>query len=360
MRRTRRGPVLRPFREKIRVVHHGCSTPLKRRISDFGAERSGRSTVDALVEHYRIEVPLYTVDKVVRETARRASAYNSERPAGESAATVQVSGVDGSMVPIVEFKGVGEVSDPEKKADKRKRRECLWKEIRVCTVHDTRRADTCYGASFGGLLETELMMRATSEQCGMDGKTHIHAVGDGATWIAEAYERQFGTQSEYLVDFYHVCEYLAEAAESCAGANPTPAGRKKWIERQKHWLKQNRVGQALRNLEKYVESPGVADEHAPVRRCWRYLNNRRDQLDYKGALEKGLPIGSGETESAHRHLIQRHGPTARHARQRQLERLLVEERRVTHTFIHTLPRPERQREAGPFLPRRHSSHLSVV
>lgn len=305
LRRARRGPIFRPFREKIGVVQRACSTPLKRRISDFGAERSGRSTVDALLEHYRIEVPLYTVDKVVRETARRASAYNSERPGGESAAAIQVGGTDGSMVPIVEFKRVGEVSDPEKKADKRKRRECLWKEIRVCTVRDTRRADTCYGASFGGLLETGFMMRATSEQCGMDGNTRIHAVGDGATWIAEAYERQFGTQSAYLVDFFHVCEYLAEAAGTCAGATPTPAKRKKWSERQKQWLKQNRAGQVLRNLEKHLESAGVAEENAPVRRCWRYLNNRRDQLDYKGALEKGLPIGSGETESAHRHLIQR-------------------------------------------------------
>jgi len=305
LRRGRRGTVFRPFRENIGVAHRTCSTPLKRRISDFGAERSGRSTVDALQEHYRIEVPLYTVDKVVRETARRAGAYNSECPAGESAAPVQVGGTDGSMVPIVDFKRVGEVSDLEKKADKRKRRECQWKEIRVCTVHDPRRADTYYGASFGGLLETELMMRATSEQCGMDENTHIHAVGDGATWIAEAYERQFGTQSAYLVDFFHVCEYLAEAAESCAGTNPTPAKRKKWIERQKQWLKQNRAGQVLRNLKKHLEPADVADENAPVRRCWRYLNNRRDQLDYKGALEKNLPIGSGETESAHRHLIQR-------------------------------------------------------
>ncbi|MDF2375303.1 MAG: ISKra4 family transposase, partial [Verrucomicrobiales bacterium] len=81
--------------------------------------------------------------------------------------------------------------------------------------------------------------------------------------------------------------------------------RKKWIERQKQWLKQNRAGQVLPTLKKHLEPAGVANENAPVRKCWRYLKNRRDQLDYEGALEKGLPIGSGETESAHRHLIQR-------------------------------------------------------
>ena len=42
----------------------------------------------------------------------------------------------------------------------------------------------------------------------------------------------------------------------------------------------------------------------PVRRCWRYLSSRQQQLDYCGAIAQGLPIGSGEIESAHRHVIQ--------------------------------------------------------
>jgi len=36
----------------------------------------------------------------------------------------------------------------------------------------------------------------------------------------------------------------------------------------------------------------------------RYLRNRLDQLDYQGAIQQGLPIGSGEIESAHRYVIQ--------------------------------------------------------
>jgi hypothetical protein len=43
----------------------------------------------------------------------------------------------------------------------------------------------------------------------------------------------------------------------------------------------------------------------PVRACHRYLSNRTNQLDYKGAIEEGLPIGSGEIESAHRYVIQK-------------------------------------------------------
>ena len=34
------------------------------------------------------------------------------------------------------------------------------------------------------------------------------------------------------------------------------------------------------------------------------MRNRLDQVDYQGAIEKGLPIGSGEIESAHRYVVQ--------------------------------------------------------
>ncbi|MBK8754908.1 MAG: hypothetical protein IPL99_26230 [Candidatus Competibacteraceae bacterium] len=38
--------------------------------------------------------------------------------------------------------------------------------------------------------------------------------------------------------------------------------------------------------------------------CDRYIRNRWDQLVYQGALQRGLPIRSGEIESAHRYIIQ--------------------------------------------------------
>lgn len=57
-------------------------------------------------------------------------------------------------------------------------------------------------------------------------------------------------------------------------------------------------------LKPYLESSCVEDYDAPVRRCYRYLDNRRDQLDYADAIKNGLPIGSGEVESAHRYVIQ--------------------------------------------------------
>ena len=72
----------------------------------------------------------------------------------------------------------------------------------------------------------------------------MHAVGDGATWIANQVDDKFGAQGSYLVDFYHVCEYLAEAAKSCASNE-----EKTWMETQKKCLKNNEYKNVLANLK---------------------------------------------------------------------------------------------------------------
>ncbi len=47
-----------------------------------------------------------------------------------------------------------------------------------------------------------------------------------------------------------------------------------------------------------------ADSDDPVTARDRYIRNRLDQLDYQGAIKRGLSIRSGEIESAHRDVIQ--------------------------------------------------------
>ena len=80
-------------------------------------------------------------------------------------------------------------------------------------------------------------------QAGAGSQTKIHGVGDGAVWIIEQMEAQFGSQAQYLIDFCHVCDYLAAAAEVIAG-NDKPA----WMEEKKDWLKDNRWKDVLHAL----------------------------------------------------------------------------------------------------------------
>jgi hypothetical protein len=167
-------------------------------------------------------------------------------------------------------------------------------------VHEQGSVTPKFAASFGGSVEDAgHALFSCAVAAGFGTTTQVHGVGDGAAWRADQFAATFGTQASYLVDFYHVCDYLAEASKICA-----PDAPQAWRDNQKRLLKNNAGTEVLNQLRDYLEAEEVASDHAPVRACVRYLSTRIHQLDYKGALEKGLPIGSGEIESAHRYVIQ--------------------------------------------------------
>jgi len=59
-----------------------------------------------------------------------------------------------------------------------------------------------------------------AEAAGSDSKTRAHGLGDGATWIVSTFQEQFGTgrdsRATYTLDFHHVSDYLAAAAQVVA------------------------------------------------------------------------------------------------------------------------------------------------
>ena len=117
--------------------------------------------------------------------------------------------------------------------------------------------------------------------------------------IVNQVKRIFGIQAHYLIDFYHLCDYLAAASVHCA-----PTNYLSWLQRQKQRLKHNQVSAVLTSLKPYLEPENLPDERAPVRACHRYLINRPGQFNYQDAINDELPIGSGEIESAHGYVIQ--------------------------------------------------------
>lgn len=83
-----------------------------------------------------------------------------------------------------------------------------------------------------------------------------------------------------------------------------PVMQKTWMDEQKTRPKAQRSDELIALLHQHLEPSDVEDREAPVLQCHRYLSQRRGQLDYQGAIERDLPIGSGEIESAHRHIAQ--------------------------------------------------------
>jgi len=280
------------------VACRQCSEALQRAITDFGADGPFADAAAKLREHYGIDVPVSTVRAITEHHGAMMRARQPQASPWPEAAGVGrlIAELDGSMVPRVETGAAGAEQGPR---DRRKTRQVSWTEARLCLVREPGSVTPRFGATMGSVEAAGDQLWECAVAAGAGHQTRVHGLGDGAPWITDQVDRTFGTQATYLVDFYHLCDYLAAAADVVAG--PEKAA---WMEEKKTWLRENRWPEVLDTLRPFVEPDSVADKDAPVRACSRYISNRTDCLDYQGALAAGLPIGSGEIESAHRYIIQ--------------------------------------------------------
>lgn len=308
LRLGRRGVLVRPFCQRAQVHTRGYSTLLQRVLTDFGAETAFGQIPARVREHYGVDLPASRARQVTLQHAHRAGALAAAAP--DPVAATVITECDGSMIPLVENEPPpASVADPSP-PDRRRHKTLGWKEVRLCAALGVGRVQARYAATLGSVLEAGLAWEQVAQRAGLTTDSRVHGVGDGATWIAEQFALRFGTQGRYLVDFYHVSDYLAAAAPRCGGAEAT-----EWRRRQQQALRENRVGEVLTELAAHVEATAEVaaaraartregESRTPVWDCQRYLRERREQLDYAGALADGLPIGSGLIESGHRHVVQ--------------------------------------------------------
>lgn len=268
-------------------------------MTDFGADDPFAAASAKLKEHYGIEVPVSTIRAITEKHGEAMLALERTQASDlpeEAGVAVLITEIDGSMVPMVE---TAEPVEAELPLDRRKTRKLSWTEARLCLAHVPGSMTPVFGATMGSTDDAGDRLWECAIAAGAGSKTTFHGLGDGALWIANQMDLKFGSQAKFLVDFYHLCQYLSAAAEVVAGQNPGA-----WMEENKNWLKDNRWPEVLEALRPFLEPESVPDPQAPVRACHRYISNRTNFLDYKGALAAGLPIGSGEIESAHRYVIQ--------------------------------------------------------
>ncbi|NJP08825.1 MAG: hypothetical protein HC866_04535 [Leptolyngbyaceae cyanobacterium RU_5_1] len=270
----------RPFSQTAGVQCRGYSLPLQRVITDFGADVPFGQIPKKLQEHHGISVPVSSAQAIsqqhaeqVLQTQRRQ--LKTEIPEHDGVDCLIVE-MDGSMIPIV----TTEATTVEGKVmDRRTTRQIGWHEARLALAHTQGQDNLIFGATLGSTDDAGEQLITSAIRVGVGQQTYVHGVGDGAPWIADQVAQRLGQPGRYLLDFYHLCDYLADASTVCAPEYPKP-----WLEQQKRRLKHNHVTAVLQALRPFLESESVPDKAAPVRCAYRYIHNRLDQLDYKGAI----------------------------------------------------------------------------
>lgn len=283
---------MRPFAAAAQVRCRSLSVGLQRAVVDFGADSSFAAAVEKVREHYGVEISPGAV-RVVTQAHGTAMRLETEVTVRLPMAGVRelIAEIDGTLLPVVE---IGDAL-----GDKRKQRRCKWQEARLCLAGQAESLRCRYAATMGSVEQAGRQWKACVAAAGAGHQTRLHCVGDGARWIVSQVKEQFGASATFVVDFYHLSEYLAGAATAIKGP-----GARSWLWQQQARMKANRRAEVLAELAAHREADSVGEADAPVRRCERYIQARLDYLDYAGAIERGLPIGSGEIESGNRSVLQ--------------------------------------------------------
>ena len=102
---------------------------------------------------------------------------------------------------------------------------------------------------------------------------------------------------EWIVDYYHACQYIATLAESIFGPGRAAFA---WSAKQRKILKEQSGGifRVLRSAGALRTTRGLIGCEDDYETAYRYLRNRASKMDYRAYRHLRLPIGSGVTEAA--------------------------------------------------------------
>ena len=109
---------------------------------------------------------------------------------------------------------------------------------------------------------------------------------------------------QMLVDFYHTCEHLADAAEALWGAGSPKAHQ--WYEEYRHKLLHEEKGadQVLRSIDYYRRTRRFSKTRLELIDTQRtFFQRNKKRMNYAAFRQQGLPIGSGPVEAACKSLV---------------------------------------------------------
>lgn len=126
-------------------------------------------------------------------------------------------------------------------------------------------------------------------------------INDGATWIENWIQSNYPDATNIL-DFFHASEYLHDFSKILYPKKEQAIKKKAWVDKQIERLLNDQVAQVITEIEG-MDLKGKKKNEAWQKIITYYKNNQHRML-YKTYRDRGLLIGSGPIESAHRFVFQ--------------------------------------------------------
>jgi len=297
----------RPTKDSLGLSGATKTPAVERALTDFGAEESFANAAKRFAEHYGQEVGRTSILRVVEGIAQEADAYVSERLEESKAAFDEPLGsrpvkeqilveLDGSMIRTGTFVPAPEGGESDIRKLPKRRRVEAWREARVGFARAVDEVDRTYVARLDSLDAVAGELFGAAVDRGLSDATQVFAVADGGNGLREALDAQFAGLT-FLLDRPHLKSHIFETAEA---RGIEPERRAQWVADVLGLIDAGDVAEVIDGLKGF-KGPGA--ERAC--RLAGFLARYQDALGYRDAHNRGLPLGSGEVESAHRYIPQK-------------------------------------------------------
>lgn len=301
---------VRPVKEKLGIEHGEYSLSVKRALTDFGSEESFGQASSRFEEHYGWKVERSAVRREVENIAHLAEQYverrllvletsfkNQEPPKRRCGWNRVLVELDGSHIRT----GIHTPTETEEFTPLRHLKRCKrptdWREVRVGFARPVEKKDKrTFVARMGQYPEVVQQLKNAAIAQGLSTFTLVYGLADGGNGLREALEEEF-SHFQFILDRSHLKQHLYATAEAM---ELTGKIRFIWL---KHTLDLIDKGQVKKVISRLRHWQGNGQQR--VLNLTKYLERFRDALHYEKYQSLGLPIGSGEIESAHRYIPQK-------------------------------------------------------
>jgi len=145
----------------------------------------------------------------------------------------------------------------------------------------------------GGIDELKRQLWAEAMRHGLAQAQEVLIIADGAVWIWKLAADRF-PQARQRLDPWHALQHLWTVAHALHPEDEAKAAA--WLKPLKDKLLESQAAEVVEELDSVLKRlRGSRREAVQTERD--YLANNQERLDYKGAKERGEPLGSGAMES---------------------------------------------------------------
>lgn len=298
----------RPVYDSMGFRSGSRTTALERVLTDFGAEESFELASKRVAEHYGQEVGRTSILRVVEKRAKEAQAFTEERlnkaaeafhepTATRPGVDTLLTELDGSMVRTGALEPVPGGGKTLVRGLPKRRRPETWREVRVGFVRHLEEVERTYIAGMESYPAVVGKLFSAAVDRGLSDKTKVWAVSDGGNGLKEELEAQF-INLTFLLDRPHLKSHLWEAA---AAVNDDSDAQRRWVDTAMTLIDQGAIKDVIATAQHYGDTKKIDRMSQLAKHLTRFAN----AVDYKSAWEAGIPLGSGEVESAHRYIPQK-------------------------------------------------------